>query len=196
MSFTPIATLLLLMPVLAHTASFDCKKASTSIERMICANPQLSNLDSQLSVVYEFESSIESVRTGQRAWLVHRNHCQDEACLTQQYQQRILKLCDEATQATGAAIGVNACTSVEIELMEQELGFLEQQQQTELLENSDSRSSLQALIAEERKTWRAYRNAQCLLQGSQEGGIPAWQAAYANSCMLEQTKARIKQLKP
>ena len=70
----------------AHAASFDCKKAGTSVERMICANPKLSSMDEKLGKAYR-----EALATGpkpelltsyQRDWLKDvRNACRDVPCL-------------------------------------------------------------------------------------------------------------------
>ena len=49
--FSVLALLVLQMP--AHGASFDCAKASTKVETLICGDPGLSALDSKLSARYE-----------------------------------------------------------------------------------------------------------------------------------------------
>jgi len=36
---------------LAHATSFDCKKASTFVEKAICANPELADLDREINAV-------------------------------------------------------------------------------------------------------------------------------------------------
>ena len=75
-------------------ASFDCNKASTPVERVICADPNLSNLDEQMKAIYTplAKNSRETVLS-QRDWLRYgRNTCGDLTCLTTQYQQRITEL--------------------------------------------------------------------------------------------------------
>ena len=37
-----------LEPIAARAAGFDCKKATTRVERLVCADPALSGLDSEL----------------------------------------------------------------------------------------------------------------------------------------------------
>jgi uncharacterized protein len=94
-----------------HAASFDCAKASTSIEKNICADSQLSNLDSQLMQAYRQSLASagngDAVKAEQRAWLVEaRNKCQDVACLKSAYAERIAAL-------TGAPVTPDSGTSGE-----------------------------------------------------------------------------------
>lgn len=80
----------------ACAASFDCAKATTSIEKMICADGPLSKLDTQLGEVYTSAlgraSDPAALRQEQRAWLKERNRCKDTACLIDQYQRRLDEL--------------------------------------------------------------------------------------------------------
>lgn len=95
-------SLLILMPFIffiffphnSYSASFDCQKSKTFIERTICASPKLSSLDDQLALVYmralESTSDQNEIRKNQRNWLRNiRNVCQNEECLIQTYEQRI-----------------------------------------------------------------------------------------------------------
>jgi len=43
---------LLALPAVAAGASFDCAKASTRIERLICSSPALSELDTKVAKRY------------------------------------------------------------------------------------------------------------------------------------------------
>lgn len=81
-------------PVLA--AGFDCGKASTVVEKMICADQHLSALDGNLAQLYE--SALAStkdphaLRGEQRAWLQKaRNRCRDQECLARAYGSQIAK---------------------------------------------------------------------------------------------------------
>lgn len=92
-----IYTLLLLSsPVSA--ASFDCKKASTQVEKMICGNSTLSSQDNLLAEDYKIKlqkSSPEaekSLKADQRAWLRSRNACRDLDCLRASYENRRAEL--------------------------------------------------------------------------------------------------------
>jgi len=102
------AVILLLSPLSwgseeASGASFDCAKASTRIEKMICADGETSDLDGQLARAYRTAlsnaESAESVKAEQRAWLAsQRNKCHDLPCLKQAYRKRL-----EALAAPAAA---------------------------------------------------------------------------------------------
>jgi uncharacterized protein len=81
----------------AQAASFDCRKARTKIEKLICSNDELSKLDESLSEMYLRalnradikEQTIES----QRQWLKYeRNICQDAECVKHAYETRIKEL--------------------------------------------------------------------------------------------------------
>lgn len=79
-----------------HAASFDCKKASTLVEKAICADPKLSALDDHLSQSYaetiDSVSDAASLKVAQKAWLQERNKCQTPACVSKAYQARIALL--------------------------------------------------------------------------------------------------------
>lgn len=83
-------------PFVAQAASFDCSKAATTIEKQICADPELSSLDDQISVeykkVYEISQVKEESLRNQRVWLKSRDACQDKACLKNSYEKRLLNL--------------------------------------------------------------------------------------------------------
>ena len=106
--------LFLLVTTLLNAASFDCKKASTKIDKTICNDPNLSNLDSLLGDTYKelkvmivkkelSKKDVKSLKSlfinTQRKWLKNRNKsCKryDEielkSCLDDHYSQRIQKL--------------------------------------------------------------------------------------------------------
>ncbi len=92
------------------SASFDCSKASTLVEKTICSDAALAELDSKLAKTYADKShqlnasAADSLRTAQRKWLTQRGaECSisgkgDEvtpgatACLTRLYQGRIAEI--------------------------------------------------------------------------------------------------------
>ena len=77
-------------------ASFDCRKAGTSVEQIICGDPQISHLDGQLAKLYSAalrtDASQDAERTAQRAWIKLRNGCADASCVKAAYQERIAEL--------------------------------------------------------------------------------------------------------
>ncbi len=89
------------LPSFAVGASFDCAKAVTRIENAICASAVLSQLDVELSRLYQdallatqdIAENREEVKAAQRAWIQKtRNGCSDEACLKTVYSQRMAAL--------------------------------------------------------------------------------------------------------
>jgi uncharacterized protein len=93
--------LLFSAPVLA-AASFDCAKAGTSIERMICGDRDLSQLDDTLTAVFTTEverADGAAVRAGQKQWIAARHGCADAACVRRRYEERIVDLACDPTSA-------------------------------------------------------------------------------------------------
>lgn len=81
----------------ALAASFDCVKANTKIEKMICADAKLSKLDDELTNSYrqaiEKSEDKQAITKDQRHWLKEtRNSCVDTNCLKAVYEVRIHEL--------------------------------------------------------------------------------------------------------
>lgn len=80
----------------AHAASFDCAKARTHVEKMICANSDLSEWDSLMAEQYRlsliFKNEAEWAKRTQLSWLKQRNKCQDVACVKKAYLDRMYEL--------------------------------------------------------------------------------------------------------
>jgi uncharacterized protein len=98
-----IGTCMLLMLCVAVdltlAASFDCAKAATKSEKLICADPQVSAADEQLAEVYrrvleqlsDFDK--DGLKKEQRNWIkTQRDACPDAACMLKAYQARIAAL--------------------------------------------------------------------------------------------------------
>jgi uncharacterized protein len=80
-----------------RAASFDCKKAGTKIERMICASPELSRLDGEVAVAFKQALAVyqkpRAVRAAQRGWLLEtRNQAENEDQLKEAYTARLEQL--------------------------------------------------------------------------------------------------------
>lgn len=80
-----------------YRPSFDCTKASTVVEKLICGSEKLSDLDNALNGNYKEAISITSdngwLKEEQIDWIKNtRNKCQDETCLVGAYEQRIDEL--------------------------------------------------------------------------------------------------------
>jgi len=74
--------------------SFDCKKATTKVEKAICGNEHFGDLDGALSVVYkkalELSHNDPKLRAAQQEWMLKRD--QDDSSLEFLYESRILEL--------------------------------------------------------------------------------------------------------
>lgn len=85
----------------ANSASFDCNKAATWVEKAICKDSELSKLDEVMATKYKDEladgsayEDSKAYRAGvidnQRTWLTfQRNTCKTKECLAREYKERI-----------------------------------------------------------------------------------------------------------
>lgn len=77
----------------AQAASFDCAKATTKIEKLICADVELSRLDEELAAAYKAalqdEKRVEPLRQAQKQWIKKRNGCVDADCVKRIYAKRL-----------------------------------------------------------------------------------------------------------
>ena len=92
-----------LIAINVNAASFDCRKATTLIEKYICSDQQLSDLDDLLMLAYKkaMSNSVspEQVKAQQISWLKNvRNACQTPECLKQVYSDRINVLVSSITE--------------------------------------------------------------------------------------------------
>lgn len=94
----------------AGAPGFDCAKASGQVEGLICADDALAALDQRLGGVYNVAlenypaDELSSLKAEQRGWIKGRNDCwkADDvgACVTQEYQTRIVELQIKSGQLT------------------------------------------------------------------------------------------------
>jgi hypothetical protein len=68
--------------------SFDCAKAKTAVEKIICGDDQLAHLD--VAVALDYLQMPEKDRANHRAWLRSRDACTTRACLLEQYETRMI----------------------------------------------------------------------------------------------------------
>lgn len=75
------------------TPSFDCGRATTEVERTICADADLALRDRAMAIVYAKRptSSAWLMRTQQR-WLAERNRCGTRDCLLLAYDRGLSQL--------------------------------------------------------------------------------------------------------
>lgn len=93
----------LVLPLFAQAASFDCGKAGTKVEKLICADTGLSGLDDRMAKNYADVLKTypvpDALKLRQKQWLTRRNACeQDEVdesitkCLKESYVQRLQEI--------------------------------------------------------------------------------------------------------
>lgn len=93
-----IAALFCMVSLPAYAASFDCKKAASKVEKIICNNKELSQLDEELAGAYKVALRdtvhTDSIKQSQRLWLRQTQNCyRDEVgCIKMLYQERIATL--------------------------------------------------------------------------------------------------------
>lgn len=92
-AFLLIGAIQFLVPVKAQAASFDCAKATTKIDKMICTDAGLSKLDEEMARFYrQTKAELHDAPwfiEQQRLWLKHRNGCKDRDCIEASYHQRL-----------------------------------------------------------------------------------------------------------
>jgi len=98
---------LLFMLTTAQAASFDCEKAVSKIEKLICSDDELSKLDESLNKAYlqalERADIKQQIIESQREWLKYeRNLCPSAECMRKAYTTRIKEL--NLTSSTGIVI--------------------------------------------------------------------------------------------
>lgn len=86
---------------ISYSASFDCNKASSTIEKTICTDKTLGNLDDSLQQTYkkalENSQNANALKTSQLEWLKNvRNCCTDNNCLNHAYISRLAELDKQA----------------------------------------------------------------------------------------------------
>lgn len=95
-----------------QAASFDCAKAATKIEKMICGDAGLSKLDEELNVAYKTalqdekqatstsSGQADTVKQAQKQWVKERNGCFDAGCVKRAYETRLSTLTSSDDEGT------------------------------------------------------------------------------------------------
>lgn len=91
------AFFLLIIAGNSHAASFDCGKAVSEVEKLICGDEEHAQLDDGLSKTYRkvLRSAADpaSLKREQTKWLREaRDKCADSACLEKEYRNRLAAL--------------------------------------------------------------------------------------------------------
>lgn len=101
-----------------HAASFDCGKAASKVEKLICSDAAISKLDDELTAVYrsalQNKTQAESIRQTQKQWLTERNGCADLACVKQAYEARLHGLASNSESVKQEAASLPAQAKPEV----------------------------------------------------------------------------------
>jgi uncharacterized protein len=90
-----LAALIYATSFCAYSASFDCAKAGSKTEKLICSNAELSSLDEILNATYKSAydrvANKSTLRQSQRDWLAsdQLRSCDDALCLKRHISERI-----------------------------------------------------------------------------------------------------------
>lgn len=89
----PTLIFTLSFPMLSCAASFDCTKAISATEKLICSDEKISALDEQMAASYKFglekATDKDAFKKTQVEWLKQQRTCKDEVCLTKAYEARL-----------------------------------------------------------------------------------------------------------
>ena len=104
----------------SQAASFDCAKAVSKTEKMICSTPALSKADEVIAAAYQTAIGLASrfapddakgIKEDQVAWLRERQRgCEDRPCLVDSYKERNESLAFYAAQVNSNPANVAAYT--------------------------------------------------------------------------------------
>jgi len=94
---TLVSIALVIMHTTGFAGGFNCAKARTGTEHMICSDSELSSLDDVLNRTYQQVSArmnpAKNLVNDQRKWIIEeRNMCRDLKCLNKAYRARIAYL--------------------------------------------------------------------------------------------------------
>jgi uncharacterized protein YecT (DUF1311 family) len=201
--------LLFISAAYGEEASFDCSKAQSKVEHMICSSPDLSNMDDAMAFSYLIASAesksadMRQLAQQQSAWLKERDSCKNETCVKDQYEKQVQKLdakvCDFYT---GGAMGDSICSGNKLDILNKLLEKLQKRYEIFVMKEYDKPDNFEiqpkevnSALIKESKAWKNYINAKCWLDGINEGGSFGWKNAFAQDCVVEETYKRIKQRK-
>lgn len=201
--------LLFISAAYGEEASFDCSKAQSKVEHMICSSPDLSDMDDTMAFSYLIASAesksidMQHLAQQQSAWLKERDQCQDEACVKNQYETRVEKLnakvCDFYS---GGANGDEICSGNKLNILNKILAKVQRHYEEYVIKQYEKPdisemqpSEVKDALIKESLAWKKYTEASCWLNGINEGGSFGWKKAFAQDCVVDETYKRIKLLK-
>lgn len=123
-----------LLPTKVGAASFDCHKAATHMEQTICANKELSDLDTELASLYRRRlaelksiSKAEELRAAQRNWLKGvRLNCHTLNCFVTSYRVRLQELSQFENSALEEGRHSSTSEAETLQRLNRQLGMLKE----------------------------------------------------------------------
>ncbi len=187
----------------ADAVGIDCKKAGSGAEHLICNDPDLNSLDSQLDEAYhgalDRSAHPQQVKEKQSAWLKLRDTCTDAKCMSATYQRQIkllMAVSDEPAICSGSTTPeIEGCAAEHARRADRELARYVAAARKRLIdEGKDETTGGPAKMAlvdfdASQAAWAAYRKAECnaVYDWWSEGTI---RGTMAQECLRSVTKSR------
>lgn len=193
----------------AHAAEIDCDKAQSTVERMICSDQWLLDLDFEIAHTYKTllsestNSVAREIEISQRLWISNtRDKCGDKDCLIAVHHSRRWELaeklqnfdCDDFARTT---VEIDNCGSIKLKELDKRMQakFQALIKKLESPDCCDSMDHIRArdLAIESQNFWLKFRDSECwghfetISGGTLRGSI-------RNACARSLTEARIEQL--
>lgn len=107
-----------IIPSLIFAASFDCAKATSDVEKVICSNADISKLDDELSELYKHvyadsaDKEQKQLKLDQLSWLKKRNACLSRTCIRDAYKTRLSELIERlrVLDPVSECLWISGCT--------------------------------------------------------------------------------------
>ena len=186
----------------SSAASFDCQKAQSEVEKIICSNKGLSNADEYLSSLYsKVKTQVkhpEILTKNQMEWLKKRDKCgSDIMCLRNNYEGRYFQLNHwpeteinlagvDTVCASGSGNEMANCYAEHYDRLKSVM--------KNIIEEISVTISSQEYVEKARKSqelWDSYAQYYCESLISLNGG---WGGMQRNSCLVKHAKSRIEEL--
>lgn len=107
-----------------QAASFDCRKATSAVEKIICSpgNSELQNLDWEMNSAYlnvlQDEKQTDDIRHSQKRWMKERDACSNADCIRQAYKARLTVLNEAQWKNAPPLISASKATAICKEILE------------------------------------------------------------------------------
>ena len=177
-----------------QAASFDCDKATTSVEKLICGSPELRIADIQLYEIYmraiRQSKNSNQIRSEQRQWLkITRSKSKSTTSLSIAYQERITQLESKITFVTCEADDTRYCNS--------EINNDYKKTISELVTLLSSRisSSEMERFHQIQDEWQNKVECSCEQETNEENGNGTEWSGYFVSCEKKERELRIQEIR-